>query len=188
MINSYEDKEVNLLLSRCRERDDDAFSELLTRYSPMMKKLISSFTDDPTEQDELFSEASLTLHVASMRYDLNQDKVSFGLYARICIHNRLVDLHRAAENKPSIISDADVEQLDDGSSLESSIIARETVRDLLDNAKEELSDYEYRVLILHMQGYKTAAIAQRLSKNAKSVDNAKSRIFRRLREMLRSSE
>ena len=50
-----------------------------------------------------------------------------------------------------------------------------------------LSDYEYSVLLLHIQGYKTAAIAKVLGRTAKSVDNAKSRLFRHLRAELADS-
>ena len=61
---------------------------------------------------------------------------------------------------------------------------REAIDSLLNSARKLLSDYEYRVLILHIQGYKTAAIAKMLSRSAKSIDNAKSRLFRRLRLQL----
>ena len=72
---------------------------------------------------------------------------------------------------------------DDGE-LEASIIRRETVGAILTAADRILSDYEREVLALHMQGYKTRAIADKLSRTAKSVDNAKSRIFRRLRAVI----
>ena len=90
---------------------------------------------------------------------------------------------RSAEASPNV-SDCDVEQISDEESVESGLVKRETIDNLLSSAKNLLSDYEYRVLILHIQGYKTAAIAAMLSRSAKSVDNAKSRLFRRLRAEL----
>jgi DNA-binding CsgD family transcriptional regulator len=45
-----------------------------------------------------------------------------------------------------------------------------------------LSDYEYSVLMLYVNGDTTVEIARKLSKDEKSVENAKTRMFRRLRE------
>ena len=66
-------------------------------------------------------------------------------------------------------------------SVERRLEEREMFNRILTSAKDVLSDYEYRVLMLHIQGYKTADIAASLSKSAKSVDNAKARLFKRLR-------
>ena len=71
--------------------------------------------------------------------------------------------------------------MSDDDSIDTRLAEREIFDSLLGSAKDLLSDYEYRVLLLHIQGYKTAAIASMLSRSAKSVDNAKSRLFKRLR-------
>ena len=181
-MNLYYDAEIGDLIKSCRARDDEAFDELVRRYTPMMRKVISSF-DSQYDFGELFSEACVALHSAALRYDVEQSEVTFGLYARICVRNRIVDLLRSADAVRSI-TDCDIEQISDDESVESGIVGRETIDNVLTSAKNLLSDYEYRVLILHIQGYKTAAIAKMLSRSAKSVDNAKSRLFRRLREHL----
>ena len=177
----YEKMEAEELVVACRERDDAAFAELVTRYTPMMRKVAASFVDAPVSEDELYAEACVALHSAAMRYDVLQSGVTFGLYARVCVHNRLVDLCRRASVLPTVV-DVDSETLTDGSSVESGLIRREAVEMLMSGARRLLSDYEYKVLLLHVQGYKTAVIARMLSRTPKSVDNAKSRLFRRLRE------
>ena len=180
-MNLYENTDINTLILRCRDRDDEAFDELVRRYTPLMRKVITGFDQTAYEYSELFSEACVALHTAAGRFDLEQSEVTFGLYARICIRNRIVDLIRVAESDPDI-SERDVEGLSYESNLERRLEEREIFNNLLLSAKGLLSDYEYRVLLLHIQGYKTAAIASMLSRSAKSVDNAKSRLFRRLRE------
>jgi len=180
-MNLYENTDINTLILRCRDRDDEAFDELVRRYTPLMRKVITGFDQTAYEYSELFSEACVALHTAAGRFDLEQSEVTFGLYARICIRNRIVDLIRVAESDPDI-SVRDVEGLSYESNLERRLEEREIFNNLLLSAKDLLSDYEYRVLLLHIQGYKTAAIASMLSRSAKSVDNAKSRLFRRLRE------
>lgn len=175
-----ENTDIGSLLIGCRDHDDSAFDELVRRYTPMMRKVVSSFSSPAHDFDELFCEACVALHTAAQRFDLEQNEVTFGLYARICVRNRIVDMLRLSEHIPDV-TDCDIEQVSDGDSVVSGLLERETFETLLKSCRDLLSDYEYRVLMLHIQGYKTAAISKMLSRTPKSVDNAKSRIFRRLR-------
>ena len=182
-MEKYKNYDINLLIKACREHDESAFLELLTRYNPMINKLVGSFTGSAFDKDDLCSEAVIALHSAVMRFDTEQDEVTFGLFAGVCIRNRLVDYFRR-ESPRSDICDIDIDTLPDGEEIVEGIVKRETVSTLLKKAECALSDYEFRVLMLHIQGYKTSAIAKSLGRSAKSVDNAKSRLFRRLREEL----
>ena len=179
-MDVYRNTDISELLLQCRRHDDDAFDELVRRYTPMMRNVISGFGNISMDYSELFSEACVALHVAAGHFDLSQNDVTFGLYARICVRNRILDLLRAAENEKKI-TDYDVEMMTDSDSVETKLADREEFELILGSAKRLLSDYEYNVLLLHIQGYKTAAIAKALGRTAKSVDNAKSRLFRRLR-------
>ncbi|MBQ8320839.1 MAG: sigma-70 family RNA polymerase sigma factor [Clostridia bacterium] len=169
------------LISECRERSDVAFAELVRRYTPLIRKVISGFKLDCVDDDELFSEACVALHQAVMSYDVSQSDVTFGLYARVCIHRRMIDLQRRRRSRPDVL-DLNEDVTEGGSSPEATLVARERFESIITNARSVLSDYEYSVLILHIQGYQTAAIAKQLSRTPKSVDNAKARLFRRLRE------
>ena len=178
--NMYKNEDICRLIALIREHDDEAFDELVHRYTPLIRKVIMSMDQSSYEYSELFSEGCVALHSAAQKYDLSQSEVTFGLYARICIRNRIVDLLRIAESDPAV-TDLDIEQMGDDDSIDTRLAEREIFDSLLGSAKDLLSDYEYRVLLLHIQGYKTAAIASMLSRSAKSVDNAKSRLFKRLR-------
>ena len=182
-MSVYESYEISELIRLCRAHDDSAFDELVRRYTPMIRKVIASFSGVGVDFSELFSEGCVALHIAANRYELDQNEVTFGLYARICVRNRIVDFLRTSDNLPKV-SELDIEQLSDEGSLERSIVERETFEQAMKSARELLSDYEYSVLLLHIQGYKTAAIAKALGRTPKSVDNAKSRLFRHLRAAL----
>ena len=179
-MDVYRNTDISKLLLLCRQHDDGAFDELVRRYTPMMRKVISGFGSQFADYSELFSEACVALHMAASRFDLAQSDVTFGLYARICVRNRMLDLLRAAEFDRNV-SSLDVELMPESDSVETKIADREEFDLIIGSAKRLLSDYEYNVLLLHIQGYKTSAIAKALSRSAKSVDNAKSRLFRRLR-------
>ena len=179
-MDLYRNTDISELLLLCRQHNDEAFDELVHRYTPMIRKVISGFGGHSADYSELFSEACVALHVAAGRFNLAQTDVTFGLYARICVRNRILDLIRSGESDKNI-TDYDVEMMAEGDSVESQLADREEFELILSSAKRLLSDYEYNVLLLHIQGYKTAAIAKALDRTAKSVDNAKSRLFRRLR-------
>lgn len=173
---------INDLIILAREHDEDAFCELVERYTPMINKVISGLSCRTLSDSELFSEACVGLHSAVGKYDLSQEKVTFGLYARVCVYNAVVDCIRRNAGSDFIPEDADtIDNLADNASIENELWAKETLEFLLKSARKMLSDYEYSVLMYHIRGYRTADIARRLSRPAKSVDNAKARIFKRLR-------
>ena len=118
---------------------------------------------------------------AALSYDLTRTDVTFGLYAKICIYRYLGDV-AARLNTGKISFDTDVENIAVSTGIETGLVSSDTVRRYLKRAREFLSEYEYRVLVLHLQGYTTAETAEELSVSAKSVDNAKARCFKRLRE------
>ena len=184
-MDNYRNFSLEEILLLCKKHDDSAFSELVCRYTPMLHKVISGFQPSALSPDELFAEGCVALHSAAMNFDVSEANVTFGLYARICVHNRIVDLIR--RYKPSeVVADCDPDSVADDGSIEAVLLGREAVEKLILGARELLSDYEYSVFMYHIQGYKTSQIAHRLARDSKSVDNAKSRIFSRLRRKLGS--
>jgi RNA polymerase sporulation-specific sigma factor len=166
------------LISLVREGDNLAFAELVKRYTPLINKEISDCDTHSLSVGELYAEACIGLHRAAMTYDSTRS-LTFGLYAKICIYRRLVDLLRATN---TLQSDFDVEKLFVTPSIDSRLAAAEHFESLMSRSKSLLSDFEYQIFVLHVQGYRTARIAEILSVSSKSVDNAKNRIFRKLRE------
>ena len=68
------------------------------------------------------------------------------------MRNRILDMLRRADSEQTF-SDLDVEQMTDDDSVEQRLADREIFDRLLASARDLLSDYEYRVLLLHIQGY-----------------------------------
>ena len=179
-MSKHSDMGISELLLLVREGDELAFSELVERYTPMLNKVISLFHGSFVESGEAYNEAYTTLYRAAASYDLSKaDDVTFGLYARICIYRRLCDMvKRELPTDDSI--DESVEEV--GVGIEDELVAKERMQRAMRAARELLSDYEYEVFSLYVMGYTTAEIAAELQKTAKSVDNAKNRLWRHLRE------
>lgn len=175
------DKELGALIERVRAGNDESFSQLVDRYMPLINALIVSMKPRSVEYEEAFSEACISLHRAAKSYNLSQKDVTFGLFARICISRRL----RAyfLQNREEYESlDESSAVLESGCEVEDELIAEESFRSLMSGIRALLSEYEYTVLLYHMQGYKASQIAELMGRSVKSVENAKMRVFRRLRE------
>ena len=180
-MDSVTSNEVNALVSKAKLHDDGAFAELVRLYNPMMNKVVSGFTSSGVRYDEAFSEACVALHSAVTSYDLERSAVTFGLYARICVYRRVLDF-AVKSKKESLVSGVDVNSLYTESNVESKILGRERLCEYLKKARAVLSEYEYRVFLLYIEGYSTGEIAEKLQKDTKSVENAKTRMFKHLRE------
>ena len=181
-MQELENIHQNELVSRVKVGDSEAFSKLVELYMPMLSKLVSGFASSFVRSDEAFCEACVAFYRAAMSYNLGQNKVTFGLYARICVYRRLCDLVGKEMRREEFFSDLDIDSLAVTNGIESRLVGKEMMANALRKIKTILSKYEYDVFMLYLHGFSTAAIAQRLDKSAKSVDNAKARCFKRLRE------
>lgn len=183
----YKDMDLNSLLLRVREQDGEAFSELLARYNPLLSKIVGKFSTPLLTRDELLSEAAVTLHRAAMSYDVSRsDEVTFGLYAEICVYRRMCDLCNKTSREPVKV-DRDVDTFSTDFNIEQMLLGRERIEEYRRRARRVLSEYEYQVFLLYMKGEATAEIARVLGRDTKSVENAKSRMLKSLREEFTSS-
>ena len=179
----YHDLEIKDILLKTRVGDDAAFAELVSRFSPMINKVISSFLCSSISYEEAFSEACVVLHRAALSYDLDQTEVAFGLYSRICIYRGLMDLsNRVKRHERHITNGMDLDTFARGDTIEARLVGRERMNEYLTKARSILSEYEYSVFLCYIEGDTAAIIAKKLGRTSKSVDNAKARILRTLRE------
>ena len=179
---AYNELETNELLNLIRTCDNGAFSELVNRYTPMLSKIALSFVNQFVLYEEAFSEACVAMHRAALTYDINRSsQITFGLYSQICVQRRLCDLV-SRECRGVELVDTDVERLYTKATVEERLIGRERMQQYLETARMLLSEYEYSIFLSYINGENTAAISKKLSKSVKSVENAKSRMLKKLRE------
>ena len=178
MMKSNEEANIIRLLLRCRDRDDTAFEELVVMYKPMIDTLISKMD---FSGEDVFSDAALALYKAALSYDLEQSEVTFGLYAKICVRNKLVDIANAISRDRDKFADFDVDRISVPDGTLYRLLKKEESDSFRAAARRVLSEYEYTVLLLWLGGDKTSIIAKKLCESAKSVDNAKARIMKKLR-------
>ena len=171
------------LITAVKAGDESAFVELVELYNPMLVSLIRSFSFDLRDA---YTEACMSLYRAASSYDVEQDNVTFGLYAKICAERCLIDLQKREGRSISSLVDnsVDVDEIAVSGGVQAMLEHREQTAYFLSLAKQTLSDFEYDVYRHWMLGYKTSDIASILEVTAKAVDNAKNRMWKKLRERL----
>lgn len=184
-MNSFANSELSDIIAaiKASPSHNSAFAELEARYMPLMSRRVAMYFDTSANTSEEMQEARIALHSAALTYDPQKcEGVTFGLYASVCIANRLRSLLRSrarvGEKEAQLIKS---ENLASGVDLEAFIAARDICERVMNVARSVLSEYEFEVFRLTFERYATRDIAEKLGRSAKSVDNAKNRISRNLR-------
>ena len=183
--------EVTSLINRVREGDQEAFLELLEKYKPLLHSQVSRFTnDDLTKElyEDLLQEATIVFYNAILSFDLTQNDVEFGLYARICIYNALVSqmrvvCRRKAEQPTELDSSAFAGIVAEDPAV--NIVEAENIKEIYSTIKKNLSDYEYAIWHSYMLGKTAKEIGEAIGRDEKSVSNAVYRIRKKLRALLK---
>ncbi len=170
------------LIKNTRSGDPAAFAMLSERYEPLILSMTAKLLplcDGSVDAEDFRQEALIALYTAAVNYR-EQGEVTFGLYAKICIRNRLISMIRSHR------ADRDADRfLPEGlrPDPETSWIERESYRELEKRIKETLTDFEQRVLALYLQKKSYEAIASQLGVSVKSVDNAIYRLKTKLKRL-----
>lgn len=180
---------VNELIENVRQGDEGAFDILLEKYAPLIGGAVARYGEQlgREDQEDMRQEAVLAFYDAILHYRLDQSTVEFGLYAKICVTNRLITHLRRQEGKDRLVPLDDVllEALHTGEEESSSGLAeREEWQSLLGLIDRHLSRYESSVFFQYMDGKSSSQIASSLCKDSKSIDNAISRIRKKLKVLL----
>ena len=172
------------LITDARGGDESAFEAIVSLYTPMLEGVALSLNLDI---EEVFSDSCMALFSAVKSYDLTQDDVTFGLYAKICVRNRLYDYISRERSSEIPLSDIDViARAGDTVDVGEEVLREEERTAFHESCKCILSDFEYLVLKKWLLLDKTAEIARDLGTSSKSIDNAKARIIKKLRRGLPS--
>lgn len=182
---------VSELLDNVKNGIPLSFESVYTLYLPLIDSMTENYrrrfdlTD--AECEDLRQEATIALYNAALSYK-NDRGVSFGLYAKICIKNRIVSCIRR-RNGTSVRtesienSDADIPDSSDFSP-EKLIISKESMTDLRKRISLSLTELESSVFDLCLSAVSYDDMASALGIPKKSIDNAMQRIKAKLRKLL----
>lgn len=162
--------------------DEQAYSELISRFLPTVRRLARVYAFNPSDQDDLFSEGLLGL-MNSVKTFNKEKNASFLTYASVCISNRMLNALKKSDRILKREEGLDDRVLPSAHSPESILIEREAINELVGDLKY-LSRLERDVFVLYIQGASYQNISEALGISPKSVDNALRRIRTKLRKRL----
>ena len=168
---------MDRFLQEAKNGSQTAFASIAQAYHNLMRDLVNRYTDG-SDREDLWQEAMLALFTAVQSYDASQAQVTFGLYAKVCVRNRLISQIRKRRAFAEELEGTESEEIglwttdDTVEDPERDFIERERVRELFRAIESILSPFEKQVLMLHLAEIPHAEIARRLGVEAKAVDNA----------------
>ena len=172
------------LLISARNGDKAAESELLNKYSTLVKAVSAGFFISGATDEDLYQEGMVGLYSAIGGYDMSSG-TNFSTYAYKCIRNSVLDAvkkslgakHAALNNFVPIVEIAYERSLSDP---EGELILREQRKEFLQKISRLLSSFEFKVTVMYLDGLTASEIAATLDKPAKSVSNALARAKNKL--------
>ena len=185
--NGNKREQLHSRILAVRAGDQAAFSALLADYEPLLGAELSRYAAGLGNQDleDLRQYALLALYRAALNFDLSQQEVEFGLYAKICITNALVSQLRVINRYRTEVSVSDAQEVSEvGEDPAARVMQEEAAAALYARVRSLLSPYENRVWALYMAGLPVGEIARRVQKDTHSIENAVYRIRKKLRAAL----
>ncbi len=177
-FNSLTDEElISIALS-----NEQAYSELISRFLPTVRRIARVYALNPSDQDDLFSEGLLGLMNSVKTFDKDK-KASFSTYAGVCINNRMINAIKKTDRISKREENLDDSVVSGGISPENILIERESVSELIEGL-QYLSPLERDVFLLYIHGGSYEKIASALGVTSKSVDNALRRVRTKMRKKL----
>ena len=164
-------------LARLAQRGDKAAEEtLLQRYAPLVRSAARRYFLQGGETEDLIQEGMIGLYSAIRDYRAEKNG-SFSSFAYVCISHRILDAVRTSLKKRNQPLNTSVpllaaEGVASGNDPLESMIRIENNREFIGKMTGVLSDLEYRVVTMYVDGFSVSEICEATGKSAKGVDNA----------------
>ncbi len=192
------------LIIALRDGDGKVIDHIIEKYKELVRRKAGSMFILGADKEDLIQEGMIGLYKAVRDYDAGRD-ASFATFADLCVSRQIYKAVEAGNRKKhaplnSYISiydesNASGEQgegtsilemilTETGKSPEDMVIDREQTQRLEQKIYESLSDFERQVLNLRLTGLEYTDIARILGRDAKSTDNALSRIKIKVRKII----
>lgn len=193
MSKISKNSEILNLISQVRNGNEQAFEELLRKYTPLIESAVSRVISDEayaSHEEDLRQEATVVFYNSILTYDIQQQEVEFGLYAKICVSNALISQVRLLQKrKAERLSETSDEGLFacDSEDPSAQMLEQESLRTLYSVIRGNLSEFEYRVWQKYTSGRTAKEIGLIEGKDERSISNAIYRIRKKLRAVLHSN-
>lgn len=179
------------LVEMAQNGDKKATEELLCRHAELVRGCARRFFLVGGEMEDLIQEGLIGLYNAIEDYKKKEDGRSFKNFAYLCVSRRIIDAVKAAARKKNAPLNYSVSAVDApewaymGLNPEDMLISSDDQRELRQKMSKALSDFEYKVMSMYMDGMGYAEICDATGKSEKSVENAIQRSKKKLQQILK---
>lgn len=193
------DIDLNSEIKRAQAHDENAMEDLLRIFKPKVIAISREYFLVGADFDDLLQEGMIGLYKAIRIYDPEKNH-NFSAFASLCIHRQLQNAVKNANRKKNVplnsyvpikyfdgsnASDDDkVNKLvivDDDSDIEKNYIDKEMNAIVISKVKDLLTDEQFKVLKLFINGASYEDMANSLNISKKKVDNLLQAIKKKLK-------
>lgn len=197
-LNAMLDEEI---VEDARTGNDRALEFIINKYKGFVRAKARTYFLIGADREDIIQEGMIGLFKAIR--DFRENKLSsFRAFAELCITRQIITAIKTATrqkhiplnsyislNRPVFDEESDRTLMDyiseeSISDPEEMMINREEFNGIEDKMSEVLSDLEWKVLSLYLQGQSYQEIAEELNRHIKSIDNALQRVKRKLEKYL----
>lgn len=189
------------MLMRGKEGDELAINYLMNKYEGIVHKKANTFFLIGSDREDVIQEGLIGLYKAICDYDETK-RSSFRTFAELCITRQIISSIKAATRqkhtplngyisiyKPINEDESqqvliDVIEYFDAELPQESLLIKENMHHLQTELMKVLTNLEWTVLNLHLEGYQYSEIARQIGRSQKSIDNALQRIKRKVSEYI----
>ena len=200
-VAAFSEMEDEAIVALVHAGDLQAQEYLLSKYKNFVRSKARSYFLVGADHEDIVQEGMIGLFKAIR--DFKQDKISsFRAFAELCVTRQIITAVKTATrlkhiplnsyvslNHPIYDEESDRTLMDvitqaKVDSPEDMLITQEELAAIESRIGEILSDFEWKVLSLYLQGKSYQEIGKELSRQVKSVDNALQRVKRKLEQSM----
>lgn len=176
------------LLNRAQAGDKEAVNELLSLRKGLVVAIARKYYLLGGDQEDIIQEGMIGLYKAITCFD-KQKSDNFVSFATTIIDREIVSAIREANAGKhqvlgeSLLVDDDEALASEEMTPERNILSSETITEISKEIGDKLSKFERVVVEYFLKGYSYTDIAKILNKSSKSIDNALTRIKKKLENL-----
>ncbi len=181
-VQDYKNKSDEELAALAKRGESGAAEELMLRYKDVVRKIARKFSFNLlAEADDLVQEGMIGLYSAIGGFDGAGGR-KFRNFVYPCVVRRIYSYLRFVNRKKpeGERTEIDPESLSVGETPEELLLVDESEAEFRKRLMQELSDFEFRVVSMYLEGMSYARISEATGKTVKSIDNALARAKKKL--------
>ncbi len=188
MIEDFEKKTDEELVAL--SQNDRAMEELLRRHAGLVRSCARRYFLIGGETEDLIQEGMIGLYRAIGDYDIHREGGrSFKNFAYLCITRQILDAVKSVYRKKNgvlhSLQPLDTEMVETALDPEELLILSDEQKEFRQKMSKVLSDFEFKITTMYMDGMTCAEICESTGKPVKSVENAIQRSKRKLLQVLK---